>query len=97
MEEIEDSEGGRGTDTPGPGCDALEIAIPVWDDGTLVATTFLTGSTRATPESLDPGPLRCSPCIPSPLLPLAPSAESEVPEDTQCYNDTQKGTDANHS
>ena len=59
--------------------------------------TLLTGSTRAAPKSLDPGPLRCSACIPSPLVPLAPSAESEVPDDTERYSDTQNGTDANHS
>lgn len=72
------------TETPRPGCATPELATPLGRDGTAVANTFLIGSTLVAPESPEPEALRCSPCIPSTLLALAPTAEtigeSEVPD-----------------
>lgn len=79
-----ESEGGSETETPRPGCATPELATPLGRDGTVVAITFLIGSTLVAPESPEPAPLRRSPSIPSALLALVPTVEtigaSEVPD-----------------
>lgn len=65
------------TENPKPGCAPVEIAMPVGRDGTAAAMTFLTGNIlngTGPDESEEPVLLLRSPCSPSPLLPLLPTA-----------------------
>lgn len=55
-----------------PGCGILETEITAGLGGTAVAIIFRTGKALDWPESV---PLPRSPCAPSPLVDLAPTAE----------------------
>lgn len=50
--------------------------MPEGLDGRVAGMTFLTGKPRVEPESPEPGSLRCSVLVPSPLFGLEPIAET---------------------
>lgn len=79
------AESGEGCEVeiPNPVCVLLAALMPGGLDGRVADMTFLTGNTRVVPKSPEPGSLRCSFLVPSPLFGLEPIAEAigarEVP------------------
>lgn len=88
MDITDDSEtelkGGSETETPGIGCVTQEPARPIGCDAPATGLTLLVGGTLVALELPEPTPFWRSPCIPSALLALDPTAEtigaSEAPD-----------------
>lgn len=72
----ETESGGCEVETPRSGCVLLPLPTLGGRAGTAAAMIFLTGKTRVEPISLEPGALRRSFGVPSPLLGLEPIAET---------------------